>query len=163
MNIYMLHFGGEGRFNMEFKICSSAFTSGGYLPSWYSSTGLNASPPFGWACEPAGTRSLALVCTSSRGFVHWILWNIPNRTKTVYGRLPSERNLPAGMHQGVNDLLGTGWTGPMEKLPDLSLTFKLYALDDWLDTTDSEVTASKLKSFMDGHILGEATVTCAYS
>jgi len=148
---------------MEFKICSSAFTSGGYLPGWYSSTGLNASPPFGWAGEPAGTRSLALVCTSSRGAVHWVLWNIPNGSKTVYGRIPAERDLPSGMHQGVNDFLETGWTGPIERLPDLSLTFKLYALDGHLSISQDAVTAAMLKAAFNGHLLGEATVTCAYS
>ncbi len=102
---------------MAFKVCSSAFTDGGYLPDWYSSAGINASPPFGWAEEPDGTKSLALVCLSSQGNVLWVLWNIPTGKKTVYGRLPAERSLSSGMCQGVNDLLGIGWTGPVEKLP----------------------------------------------
>ncbi len=158
----LLHRGGE-RVTMEFKICSSAFTDGGYLPGWYASSGLNASPPFGWAEEPEGTGSLALICHSSRGRVLWVLWNIPNSRKTIYGRLPAERVLPGGMCQGTNDLLGTGWTGPAEKLPDLSLTFSLYALDQSLNIPDAEVTASMLESAMEGHILGETTVTCVYS
>lgn len=148
---------------MEFKVCSSAFADGGYLPGWYTSSGLNASPPFGWAEEPEGTESLALMCFSSRGKVLWVLWNIPNEKKTIYGRLPAEEVLPGGMRQGINDLLGTGWTGPTEKLPDLSLTFTLYALDQSLDIPDEDVTASVLESAMEEHILGEATVTCIYS
>ena len=73
---------------MAFKICSSAFSDGGYLPGWYSSSGLNVSPPFGWAGEPGGTKSLALICSSSRNRVRWVLWNIPNDSRTIYGRLP---------------------------------------------------------------------------
>lgn len=148
---------------MEFKICSSAFKDGGYLPGWYSSQGLNASPPFGWAEEPEGTRSLALICTSSEGKVLWVLWNIPDTIKTIYGRLPAESILPGGMCQGVNDFLCTGWTGPAEKLPDLSLNFMLFALDSVLDIPDEDVSALMLGSAMEGHILGEATVSCVYS
>ncbi len=148
---------------MEFKICSSAFTDGGYLPCWYSSLGLNASPPFGWAEEPEGTSSLALICSSSQGEVLWVLWNIPNTRKTIYGRLPAEGILSDGMRQGVNDLLCTGWTGPAEKLPDLSLTFVLYALDAILDISDGDVSAPLLESAMKGHILGETTLSCVYS
>lgn len=159
----MLRMKGKEGITMEFKICSSAFKDGGYLPSWYSSLGLNASPPFGWAAEPEGTRSLALICSSSRGEVLWVLWNIPNTIKTIYGRLPAESILPGGMCQGVNDLLCTGWTGPAEKQPDLSLTFMLFALDCVLDISDDDVSALALGSAMEGHILGETTVSCVYS
>ncbi len=148
---------------MEFKICSSAFNDGGYLPSWYTAAGLNASPPFGWAEEPEGTESLALICTSSQGQVLWVLWNIITQTKTVYGRLPAKQTLPAGMRQGVNDLLGVGWAGPLEKQPDLSLKFELYALDKMLSIADEDVTASILQSAMKGHILGTASVGCIYT
>lgn len=148
---------------MEFKICSSAFTDGGYLPGWYASSGLNASPPFGWAEDPEGTMSLALMCTSSIDKVLWVLWNIPNSRKTIYGRLPAESILPSGMRQGLNDLLGIGWTGPAEKLPDLVLTFSLYALDESLDIPGEEVTADMLETAMEGHILGKATLGCVYS
>ena len=148
---------------MEFKICSSAFPDGGYLPGWYSASGLNASPPFGWAEEPQSTESLALICRSSRNKVLWVLWNIPIDNKTIYGRLPAERDLPKGMHQGLNDILAVGWTGPTEKLPDLSLEFTLYALDTLLDIPDVDVTAQILESAMDGHILKKASVSCVYT
>jgi Raf kinase inhibitor-like YbhB/YbcL family protein len=148
---------------MSFKVCSSAFKDGGYLPAWYSSSGLNASPPFGWAEEPEGTESLSMICSSSQGKVLWVLWNIPNTRKTVYGRLPGKRNLSGGMYQGVNDILGTGWTGPAEKLPGLSLIFTLYALDTVLRISETDVTAALLNSAMKGHILETATISCIYS
>jgi len=148
---------------MEFIVSSSAFEDGGYLPGWYSASGLNASPPFGWAEEPEGTKSFALVCVSSEGKVHWVLWNIPLDKKSVYGRLAAERNLSGGMHQGVNDLLATGWTGPIEKLPDFILHFTLYALDSVLNLEEQDVTADILEKAMDGHILGTAKLECNYS
>lgn len=148
---------------MPFKICSSAFPDGGYLPGWYSASGINASPPFGWAEEPKGTKSFALICRSSKGMILWVLWNIPIEMKTIYGRLPAERDLPKGMHQGLNDLLAVGWTGPVEKLPDLSFKFSLSALDTLLDIPDKDVTAPMLESAMAGHKLKEASVSCVYA
>ena len=148
---------------MKFRICSSAFLDGEQLPEWYASSGINASPPFGWTEEPKGTRSLALICHSSTDKILWVLWNIPCDVKTVYGKLPAQRVLKGGMCQGVNDLLGTGWTGPPEKLPDLSLTFSLYALDLSLNIPDMEVTASMLLSAMEGHVLGKTKVVCVFS
>lgn len=148
---------------MEFKVISSAFVNKGYLPVWYTLPGLNASPPFGWAEEPEGTETLALICLSSKGNVLWVLWNIPNSIKTIYGRLPAESFLSDGMRQGVNDLQSMGWAGPAEKLPDLSLTFSLYALDTTLNIPGEDVTAAKLELTMEGHILGKATMVCMYS
>lgn len=148
---------------MEFKVCSSAFEDGGYLPGWYSASGLNASPPFGWAEEPLGTKSFAMICVSSNKKVHWVLWNIPIEMKSVYGKLSANRDLTDGMHQGVNDLLATGWTGPVEKSPDFFLHFTLYALDSVLTLDEKEVTAARLEEVMDGHILGTATLECNYS
>jgi len=148
---------------MSFKVCSSAFKNGGYLPGWYSSSGLNASPPFGWAEEPEATESLSMICSSSLGKVLWVLWNVPNTRKTVYGRLPAQKSLSGGMCQGTNDLLGTGWTGPVEKLPGLSLTFTLYALDTVLHIPETDVTAELLETAMEGHIQGTATISCVYS
>lgn len=157
----LFQWAGRG-FIVAFKICSSAFTDGGYLPGWYSSAGLNASPPFGWVEEPKGTQSLAMICSSSKGKVLWLLWNIPNDRKTIYGRLPAEGTLPGGMRQGTNDLLETGWTGPLEKQPDLKLVFTLYAIDILLEIPEKEVDSSLLRSAMEGHVLKTATISCVY-
>jgi Raf kinase inhibitor-like YbhB/YbcL family protein len=148
---------------LEFKICSSAFPNGGYLPGWYSSQGLNASPPFGWACEPGETRSLVIICRSSENKVHWLLWNIPPQRKTVYGRLPRDGRLSDGMCQGVNDFLETGWTGPLEKRDGFQLCFDLHALDCMLDITPESTDAKALEAAMKGHVLKSVQTSCIYS
>ncbi len=145
---------------MEFKVCSSAFNEGDFLPEWYSGTGLNASPPLGWDGEPANTASLALICTSSRNKVHWVMWNIPNTLKTVYGKLPRESVLEDGSHQGVNDFGEIGWTGPQDESENLGLSLRLYALDSRLDISGSAITAADLNAAMQGHILREASLCC---
>ncbi|HOP26909.1 MAG TPA: YbhB/YbcL family Raf kinase inhibitor-like protein [Candidatus Sabulitectum sp.] len=148
---------------MEFKLCSSAFCQGDHLPAWYCGAGLNASPPFGWDGEPEGTVSLALICRSSAGNVHWVMWNIPNTLKTIYGKQPSEGKLSDGIIQGVNDFGDTGWTGPEGRKEGMSLTLTLYALDSRLGLSDPAANAERLMASMKGHILKEASLTCECS
>ena len=148
---------------MDFKVCSSAFSDGDYLPGWYCGDCLNASPPLGWDGEPEQTVSLAVVCRSSAGNVHWLLWNVPNTLKTIYGKQPHGPSLPDGAVQGVNDFGDNGWTGPSGNKEGMSITVSLYALDKMLDLEGSGVNAEKLVSAMKGHILDEASLTCACS
>ncbi len=145
---------------MEFKVCSSAFNEGEFLPEWYSGSGLNASPPIGWDGEPEGTVSLALICTSSRNKVHWLMWNIPNTLKTVYGKLPRDSVLEDGSRQGLNDFGEIGWTGPQGNSEDLRLKITLYALDRRLDISGSAIKAADLTVAMKGHVLREACLGC---
>lgn len=148
---------------MEFKVCSSAFCEGENLPSWYCGTGLNASPPLGWDGEPEDTVSLAAVCKSNEGKVHWVMWNIPNSLKTIYGKQLGNREIDGGIQQGVNDFNAIGWTGPMVTSSNLVLTFHLYALDKMLDIPDPRVTAERLLAQMSGHVLKEASLSCVCS
>jgi Raf kinase inhibitor-like YbhB/YbcL family protein len=148
---------------MEFKVCSSAFCDGEHLPLWYCGTGLNSSPPLGWDGEPAKTVSLAVICRSNEGKVHWVMWNIPNSLKTIYGKQLGNRKIGDGIQQGVNDYNAIGWTGPMVTSSSLILTFHLYAIDKTLDIPDPRVTADKLLTAIQGHVLKEALLSCACS
>ncbi|PIE51655.1 YbhB/YbcL family Raf kinase inhibitor-like protein [Candidatus Fermentibacteria bacterium] len=148
---------------MEFLVSSSAFSQGANLPCWYCASGLNSSPPLGWAGEPDGTVSLAVVCISSEEQVHWVLWNIPPDTKTIYGKQPAQRLLSNGIRQGINDYSRIGWTGPYEKKPGLTITVHAYALDTLIEEQESDLTADQLVRLMEGHILAEAELTCECS
>lgn len=145
---------------MEFKVCSSAFSQGEMLPEWYYIESMNASPPMGWDGEPARTASLALVCRSSAGRIHWVCWNIPNTLKTIYGMQPGEEKLADGIIQGVNDFGHTGWTGPGRANFGMTLTFHLYALDSMLELTDSQADETKLMEALKEHVLKETTLSC---
>lgn len=147
---------------MDFKLCSSAFSEGAYLPAWYCADAINASPPFGWDGEPEDTVSLALICRSSAGNAHWVIWNVPNTLKTVYGKQPPEEVLPDGTVQGINDFGERGWTGPQGKREGMSLTMTLYALDRKLDL-DHDANAEKLLKAIKGHVLKEVSLSCACS
>lgn len=66
------------------------------------------SPDLSWNSSTANTHNFALIVTdwdSSLGynFVHWVIYNIPASARELPGGLSTERNLPGGTKQGIND------------------------------------------------------------
>jgi len=90
-----------------FTITSTAFESGGQIPSDYS--GSWPSPSLAWCGVPAGTTELALVVTddSGDGFVHWLVTGIAPTTGAI-----DAAAVPAGAVQHANSSGKVGWFGP---------------------------------------------------
>jgi len=148
---------------MEFLVCSSSFSNGDPLPIWYFDNDYNSSPPLGWIGEPENTVSLALICKSSEGRVHWVVWGISGTVRTIYGKQPGQKRVGQGIYQGVNDFGDTGWTGPVGRGEGISLEVHLYALDNDPVFSESEVTAEKLLTMIEGHVLKETSLSCVCS
>jgi Raf kinase inhibitor-like YbhB/YbcL family protein len=80
----------------------------------------------------------------------------PDRTELAAGSAE-------GLVQGENDAGGTGWTGPCPPGGEThGYVFTLYALDA---QTGLQAGASldDLRAAMDGHVVGEATLTAPYT
>ena len=119
------------------KITSTAFEHGGAIPSQYTGEGIDVSPAIAWRNAPEDTRSFALICHDpdaplitprTYGFVHWVLYNIPD----------SENALPEGVSSftaGLNDFGNMGYGGPMppEGHGMHHYYFWLFALDQELE------------------------------
>lgn len=97
------------------QLTSSAFDTGGAIPSKHTGEGVDVSPALAWNVAPEGTKSFAVICHDpdaplvSRGrygYVHWVLYNIP---ADVSG-LPEACT---DFTQGVNDFGKPGYGGPM--------------------------------------------------
>lgn len=97
------------------KLRSSAFESGGSIPTRFTGEGEDVSPPLEWSDPPDGVESFALFChdpdaplvqPAAYGFVHWALAGIPGAT-----RLLAEGN--AEHVQGRTDFGRNGYGGPM--------------------------------------------------
>jgi Raf kinase inhibitor-like YbhB/YbcL family protein len=109
-----------------FALTSPAFSNGAIIPSRFTCTGANVSPPLRWTAPPPGTRSLALSVQDpdapSGTFVHWTGWNLR----------PSVRRLAAGARlplEGRNSTGSRGYTGPCPPAgPAHHYVFRLYAL-----------------------------------
>ena len=144
----------------DFKLTSSAFPAGTTIPTKYSCSGQDISPPLAWSGAPAGTKSFALIMDDpdapGRTWVHWVLFNLPAATKSLPENLPKTDELADGSRHGVNGEPKIGYEGPCPPPgPVHHYHFKLYALDAKLGLKPGATKAAVEKA-MKGHILGEA-------
>jgi Raf kinase inhibitor-like YbhB/YbcL family protein len=152
---------------MAFRISSSAFKDDGYLPPWYARSGGDSSPPLGWTDSPEGTVSLALIVTctdveTNEEYCHWIVYNIPQNSDTIFGKQSHERSMDDGRLQGENSFGDIGWDGPADEIPEQELLFSLYALDTALDL-EGGASLAEVRKAMEGHVLDTATLTGRYT
>ncbi|WP_456443630.1 YbhB/YbcL family Raf kinase inhibitor-like protein [Caldithrix abyssi] len=148
------------------KLISSAFEEGGMIPSIYTCDGQDVSPPLRWSDVPQETRSFALICDDPDApmgtWVHWVIYNIPDTTRSLPEAIPSSERLDNGTLQGKNDFKRYGYGGPCPPGGTHRYFFKLYALDTKLDLPAGATKAQLLKA-MNGHIVGEAQLMGKYS
>jgi len=147
---------------MKFALTSPAFTDGGTIPTQYTCTGADISPPLQWTNQPAGTRSFALVVDDPDApggtWVHWVMYNIPENVQETPEALLKQDQVAKGGVQGVNDFKKVGYGGPCP--PPGSphrYYFRLYALDTVLNLKP-RATKAQLLEATQRHILGEATL-----
>jgi Raf kinase inhibitor-like YbhB/YbcL family protein len=151
---------------MAFELTSSAFREGESIPRQYTGDGRNLSPPLQWSDPPANTSSLALICEdpdAPRGtFTHWVIFNVPAKSRELKEGIPPEATLPDGTVQGKNDFgkIGYGGPAPPPGKPHRYF-FKLYALDRVLELRPG-ATRSQLLAAMKGHVLDEAQLMGIY-
>ncbi len=148
---------------MGFRIVSSAFKDKDYIPPWYSRSEGDASPPIGWTKPPNKTVTLALIVTCADAdtddvYCHWVMYNIPPKANTIYGKQPRNNVSHDGTLQGVNSFGGVGWGGPESNTPEQELLFKLYALDSKLDLPGG-ASHYDVEDAMKDHILEETELT----
>ena len=100
---------------MPLMLMSPAFSPGGAIPSEYTCSGADISPPLAWSGVPAGTRSLVLVIEDpdapSGTFRHWTAFDIPAGAHGFAAGYGPNRPV-AGFRQTRNDFGGVGYGGP---------------------------------------------------
>lgn len=134
-------------------VTSSAFAAGAPIPSRYTCSGDDVSPPLSWTGAPGGARSLAITVIDpdapGRPFTHWVVFNMPPDTAHV----PEGGPLPAGSTEGRNDFGGAGYRGPCP--PPGSphhYHFKVYGLDTTL-TLGSGASEQAFEDAIKGHVV----------
>ncbi|MFI0482905.1 YbhB/YbcL family Raf kinase inhibitor-like protein [Actinomadura sp. 9N215] len=126
-----------------FAVTSSAFTSGGRIPTVHECTSSgdndprkkNESPPLAWTGGPAEAKSYAIIMrdVDNRNLLHWIIYDIP----ATVAELPQNVEhvykpaVPAGSRQiyyrGSASLFG--YQGPCSPSSVNTYTFTVYALN----------------------------------
>jgi Raf kinase inhibitor-like YbhB/YbcL family protein len=140
---------------------STAFHSGGQIPSRFTCTGANVSPPLRWTAPPRGTRSFALLVDDrdapGSAFTHWTLWNLP----------ATRRSLPAGFKwrwQGRNGGGSIGYTGPCPPPgPKHRYVFTIFAVDRYLALPRGASVSRLIPVLIGDHIRASATLVGVYS
>src|SRR5215470_11422335 len=84
-------------------LTSTAFTNGGIIPTEFTCSGLDVSPPLTWSGVPAGTESLALTVIDPdapvKPFTHWVIFDIPVAATGLPRLVPLAKELPDGSRQ----------------------------------------------------------------
>jgi phosphatidylethanolamine-binding protein (PEBP) family uncharacterized protein len=92
---------------MNLQVESSAFQSRETIPKRYTCDGDDVSPPLSWSEVPSGTESLVLIVDDPDApvgtWVHWLLFNVPSRTRGLEEAVPAIPAIEGLGVQGNND------------------------------------------------------------
>ena len=151
---------------MSIELRSPVFQSGQQIPTKYTASDEDISPPLQWERPPDGTESLALVVDdpdAPRGvFTHWLVYNLPADCRELPERFPRQDALGDGTRQGQNDFGQIGYAGPAPP-PGAPhhYSFRLYALDTTLSVPPGS-SKNELLSAMRDHVVDQGELTGIY-
>jgi len=154
---------------MTLKITSSAFQSGGSIPSLYTCEGRDLSPPLAWSGAPANVKTFTLIVDDpdapdpakpQRVYVHWVVYNLPASALSLREN-GSKEGLPKGAVQGKNDWGKPEYGGPCPPIGRHRYFFKLYALDTELIGLSSP-TKADVERAMKGHVVDSGELIGTY-
>jgi len=148
----------------NFTLESEAFDNGGVIPRKYGYKNGNLSPPLKISGVPENTLSLVLIMDDpdamdavGKVWVHWVLWNItPNVVEL------KENSIPSDCLEGETDFGEISYGGPAPPDKEHTYIFKLYALDQKLDS-DKGSTKKQIEESMKNHIIAETRLEGKYS
>lgn len=141
------------------KIQSSAFAAGAAIPSKYTCSGENVSPPLAWSGVPEKAKSLVLIVhdpdAPSGDYTHWLLYAMPGGTSQLAENVAKEQEIAGLGRQGTNDFRKIGYGGPCPPpgKPHRYL-FHLYALDVQPDLA-AGARRAEVESAIRGHVVAE--------
>ena len=151
---------------MAMTIESSDFSNGGDIPRSFTCDGQDRSPALSWSGAPEGTESFALITDDPDApagtWVHWVIFNLPAKTRSLAGGQERREQLSDGSKQGRNDFRKIGYGGPCPPPgKPHRYFFKLYALNAELTLSDG-ATKADVERAMEGKILAKAELVGRY-
>lgn len=139
------------------KITSRKLGKGGQIPEKYSRRGRNINMPIDIENIPEATKSLAVVMESSDSDgilrTHWVHWNIPVTEQIREEELRGET--------GLNYFGGSGYMGPEFNSTPVECTFRIYALDRFLEFSNAKVSKSDLEGSVLYYGVGHGKLICS--
>jgi Raf kinase inhibitor-like YbhB/YbcL family protein len=149
---------------LTIQLTSSAFAEGAAMPIAQSCDGKNLSPDLAWEGVPADTKSLALIVENPDApFTHWVLYDLPPKTRQLSAGLPPQPFLTTGGGHGKNDSGRYGYGGACPpKGSTHRYVFRIYAIDKLLDLPAGATKAEVLEA-MTGHVKATGELTGKYT
>jgi hypothetical protein len=155
--------------NKGMQLTSPSFKNQEIISKRFTCDGKNISPALEWSGVPKGTMSFVLIVDDPDApdpnnpriiWDHWVLYNIPATVSSLPEGV-TDKDLPDGTMQGINDWEKTGYGGPCPPIGQHRYFFKLYALNIILSDLNHPTTEI-LERAMEGHILGKAELIGLY-
>ena len=151
------------------QLTSPAFSDGGEMDRGFGYKNRNISPPLTIQMgENSNTKSLSIIMDDpdamgavGKVWVHWVMWNIVPAEPNGFFAVGFNTKFK-GAIEGMTDFGEVGYGGPAPPDKRHTYVFKLYALDTKLDLPDKSAKADVEKA-MEGHIVGQATLTGTYA
>jgi hypothetical protein len=148
-----------------FTISSAAFEANGTIPTDYTCSGADKSPPLAWSGAPGGAASFALVCEDPDApggtFYHWGVYNL---SADLQG-LEEGASLPKGAKTVRNSFGTMGYRGPCPPKGHGThhYHFRLIALSvpefDLSERTDCKALLAALRP----HTIGSVEIVGTFS
>jgi Raf kinase inhibitor-like YbhB/YbcL family protein len=141
------------------QLTSDAFTDGGDIPRKHTCDGDDVSPPLTFSDVPDGTQALALIVEDpdARGFVHWVLADIPGSAEGLREGEGDSIGVP-----GRNDFGRIGWGGPCPPSGQHRYVFTVWALSSTLGLAGT-LDGAAVRAALGDKVLGEATLSGVYA
>lgn len=146
---------------VPFGLTSAAFDEGSSIPREFTCDGADVSPPLSWTGVPEGTGALVLVVDDpdARGFVHWIVLDLPAADGDLQrGVAPTA----ASPQQGRNDFGRAGWGGPCPPSGTHHYRFTLTAVAAPLGLADGPSGDAVAAAQAASTVVAQVTLTGTY-
>ena len=149
------------------QLRSTAFQTGGAIPTRFTCEGDDISPDLSWRDAPPETRSFVLIlhdpdAPRAGGFTHWVVYNIPAGTSHIEENIPQQATVAGLGVQGKNDAGEIGYMGPCPPSGTHRYFARLFAVDRELDLKPG-LYHRDVYSEMQGHIVEQAELMGTYA
>jgi Raf kinase inhibitor-like YbhB/YbcL family protein len=151
----------SGASSPAFTLTSTAFAEGEAIPRKFSCDGANVSPQLAWTRTPSGAGALVLVVDDpdARGFVHWIVLDLPGTDGTLPEGVSPTATTP---QQGQADFGDPGWGGPCPPSGTHHYRFTLTAIAAPLGLSGHPSGDDVAAALAAASVLGQAILTGTY-
>jgi len=148
------------------QLRSTAFQTGGAIPTRFTCEGDDISPDLSWRDAPPETKSFVLIlhdpdAPRAGGFTHWVVYNIPAGTSHIEENIPRQATVEGLGVQGKNDCGEIGYMGPCPPSGTHRYFARLFAVDRELDLKPG-LYHRDVYSEMQGHIVEQAELMGTY-